>query len=252
MRKHNFKPAVVDEIGKKAMHFCSNPDCLRFTTYSNTDGAPRRVAEAAHILPAGTKGPRAKMIPRFSNIALDSAENGIWLCLTCHDLIDADEDAYPPKRLLKWKKDQEILIRKIVGKDLEKAILELQSATRYHQLTREFLSRLEGRRVLYEGLDHEFPPRVLDSLNLIRIHIIDVRAKVTRESRLEKATNLIQKFIDDFLRKMGEIDLTTLRCDGGDPAWMKFSSELQALRRRMMIVLRVLGTHAGYDFKFLN
>ncbi|MCE7890299.1 MAG: hypothetical protein DYH12_11470 [Sorangiineae bacterium PRO1] len=36
-----------------------------------------------------------------------SIDNGIWLCGTCHDLVDADEVTYPAELLRKWKKDHE-------------------------------------------------------------------------------------------------------------------------------------------------
>lgn len=251
MGEHNFKPAVVDEIARRAMHFCSNPTCLRFSAYATSEGKPRQVAEGAHILPSGKKGPRSNEVGSYPDLDLASADNGIWLCVTCHTKIDNDPAEYPTSELFKWKKAHEALIRRLAGKDLESAILELGNAKQYHQNTREFLSFLEGRRALYEGLDHEFPPRVLDSITMIRATIVSTRASVPNDSVLAKCLKVLQKRVDDFLKVMGETDLRALKCDGGDPTWLFFSEELMKFRHEIKLIARVLASHSGYQLNFV-
>jgi hypothetical protein len=252
MGVYDFKPVVVDEITKKAMFFCSNPQCLCFTSYSNSEGKARKIAEAAHVLPSGINGPRAGKANQYPKVERNSSENGIWLCVSCHDQIDADPDAYSPSKLFRWKKNQEALIRSIVGKDLEAAILSLINSKHYHQATHDFLSALEGRRMLYEALDHEFPSRVLESVEIIRYRINDVRAKVENDSMLANNVNFLQSKIDDFLRELSGINLKTLQCNSNNPDWVKFSNNLYVLRQKMMVSIRILAMHSGYETKFLN
>lgn len=247
---YDFTQNVNDEIAKKAMFFCSNPQCLCFTSYSTSEGRARKIAEAAHVLPSGLKGPRANKTGQYPNINPASSENGIWLCVVCHSEIDADPNAYSPSKLFKWKKDQEALIRGIVGKDLEAAILSLTNSKRYHQATHDFLSFLESRRMLYEALDHEFPPRVLESIELIRGNIFNIRAKVADDSVLANNVNFLQSKIDDFLRELGDIDLKSLRC--GDTEWPRFADALMVLRKKMIVSIRILAMHSGYETKFLR
>lgn len=225
--RDEFSEAIKRRIAQKAMFICSNPQCLRMTGYGTTEGDVRTIAEAAHIAPASKNGPR-KGVPTNTKIT-KSDNNGIWLCSICHKKIDDDPKWYPAKKLHQWKKDHESVIRKIVGKDLETALLDLRNHKNYHDETRELLSFLESKRVLYEGLDHEFPPRVLDSLLIIRERIALTRARVSPDSSVFVALNKIQKAIDDFLRNIGsETDLRVLRCDSRNPLWLKFSNECKS------------------------
>lgn len=80
MREHDFSQTVVKEIAQKAMYICSNPQCLCLTGYGTTEGKARSIAEAAHVLPSGKKGPRADDKSSHTKIDLPSSENGLWLC----------------------------------------------------------------------------------------------------------------------------------------------------------------------------
>lgn len=252
MREHDFSASVAKEIAQKAMYICANPSCLCLTGYSTTEGKARSIAEGAHILPSGGKGPRSDAIADNPTLDLSSAANGIWLCKICHKKVDDDPGYYTVATLFDWKKRHEEIIRRLVGKDLEAALLDLRNSKRYHDETRDFVSFLEGRRVLYEGLDMEFPPRVLESLNLIRERLTQTRARVNPDTELFSALTALQKVISDFLRSIGkDTDLSTLRCDSCDPIWKKFADELQKLRAEIIIIVKVLAGDAGYGLRWL-
>jgi hypothetical protein len=204
-----FPEAVKRKIAQRAMFFCSNPGCLRLTGYGTTEGKARAVAEAAHIQSAAEDGPRSKAVRDAKKIASES--NGVWLCKICHDQCDDDPSAFNEALLKKWKSEHELVIRTIVGKDLEAALLNLGNTKRYHQECRDFLSFIEGKRVFYEGLDNERPPHVWDSLTIIRERIGQTRARVNPDSGLFEALNKLQGAIDNFFRNCGaETDLRTL------------------------------------------
>lgn len=253
MREHNFSQTVVKEIAHKAMYICANPSCLCFTGYATTEGWPRSIAEGAHILPSGKKGPRAKDVAAFPNIDRASSANGIWLCKNCHGEVDADPNSFSTDRLFKWKSQHEEVIRRLVGKDLEAALLDLKNTKRYHQEVREFVSFIESRRVLYEGMNMEFPPRVLDSLNLIRDRLSKTRASVNSDSDLFVTLNSLQEVINDFLRRIGpKTDLNSLQCNSNDPVWVKFAEELEKLRTEIVITLKVLAGDAQYKLVWVQ
>lgn len=231
------------------MYVCSSPTCFRFTGYGTSEGHARAIAEAAHISAAGKSGPRAR---NTSSSYLRSSQNGIWLCSGCHDKVDNDPSYYTEEELKAWKKQHETLIRRIVGKDLESALLDLRNHKRYHDEAREFVSFLENKRVMYEGMDQEFPARVLDSLELIRERLIQTRAKINPDTDLFVALNKLQGAIDTFLRDIGNsTDLRTLRCDSNDPKWRRFSDELLALRKGIVIIMKVLAGDAGYTLSWV-
>lgn len=252
MGQHNFSDSVVKDIAQKAMYICANPVCLCLTGYSTTEGKPRSIAEGAHVLPSGTNGPRVEDVEAYPDIIRSSSANGIWLCRVCHVMVDDDPDHYNSAELFNWKKRHEQIIRRLVGKDLEAALLDLRNAKRYHQETRDFVSFLESRRVLYEGLDSEFPPRVLESLELIRERIVQTRASVNPDSVLFSFLNLMQQRINHFLQAIGaETNLKTLRCDSNDQIWRAFEEALLTLRSEIIIILKALSGDAGYKLTWV-
>ena len=249
MRDADFTETVRNEIAQEAMYVCAALDCFRLTGYSTTEGKARTIAQGAHINAAGKAGPRAKK--DASTAFLKSAKNGIWLCSICHKKVDDDPEYYTEAMLKDWKEKHKQLMRQVVGKDLESALLDLRNHKRYHDETREFLSFLENKRVMYEGMDHEFPPRVLESLQLIRERLIQTRAKVNPNAELFVALNQLQVAIDSFLRNIGkDTDLKNLRCDSNDPAWRKFADELLALRKGIMVIMKVLAGDASYTLSW--
>jgi hypothetical protein len=250
MRDADFTDAVLKEITQKAMFICSSPECTRLTGYATTEGKARTIAQGAHINAAGKNGPRANKGASID--FLKSAENGIWLCSICHKLVDDDPTYYTESILKEWKEKHEKMMRTLVGKDLESMLLDLRNRRQYHNEMREFLSFMENKRVMYEGMDHEFPPRVLESLKLIRERLIQTRAKVNPDTDLFVVLNKLQDTIDTFLRNIGKsTDLNTLRCDSNDPKWRKFADELLFLRKGIVIIMKILAGDAGYTLSWV-
>jgi hypothetical protein len=247
--RDEFTPATVKRIAQKAMWVCANGSCLRVTGYATAEGDARTVADAAHILPAGTKGPRAT---KAKNPRSDES-NGIWLCKICHKKVDDDPHSYPEDLLHYWKQEHEIVVRRIVGKDLEYALLELRNARRYTSECREVLAFFDSKRIFYEALDADFPARVLESVEIIRQRISDVRGRISPESELFYVLRLLQDSCHEFLRKIGpRTDLNELRCDAGDPDWRNFADELSRFRRQMNLLLRPMSDSAGLRLSWLD
>ena len=80
---------------------CQNPDCLRLL-YPAEMGGDKHIAEMAHVIPHGEKGPRHEDRPT-EEFEANSFENLILLCPTCHTIIDKDPDGYSRSTLLYWK-----------------------------------------------------------------------------------------------------------------------------------------------------
>lgn len=247
--RENFTPKIKERIAREAMYICSSPYCYRLTSYNTTEGKARTIAEGAHILAAAKNGPRADN--QNSSAFLRSAENGIWLCSICHKKVDDDPQYYTESKLKSWKLNHLELLRRLVGKDIEAALLELRNEKRHHQDVREFLSFMDDRRVLYEGLDMEFPPRVLESIEMMRSRVVQLRAQVFGNQHVSTALNQIQAAINEFLSSVGvDTDLRKLKCDSSDPRWIKFSDELIKFRKAIVIILKVLSGDSGYELRW--
>lgn len=82
--------------------YCQNPDCL-CELYPKEMGGQKHIAEMAHVIPYG-KGPRDEQRPE-GGFDVNSADNLILLCPTCHTVVDKNDSAYPRSILLGWKEN---------------------------------------------------------------------------------------------------------------------------------------------------
>lgn len=226
----NFSAATVKEIAFEAHLFCSNPTCCRFTSYSTSSGKARAVAEAAHINAASAGGPRPNALSTEED--LKSAANGIWLCKICHDQIDDDPSLYSEAKLRRWKEGHSKFVRQLVGKDFDVVHFELYARSRNVAQCFSFLGFLEGKRVFFEALDVEYPNQVLESLLEVRSRITSALGQMKQEELASKILREVNKRIRLFLTAHPQ--LNELKCDGGDPDFRNFCSELQILRADLL------------------
>ncbi len=101
-----FTENTKEVLARRAGQRCSNPSCGRPTSVAHTD-ANRAImlGEAAHIF---GKNPGSKRFdPNMTDEQRGSITNGIWLCSTCHKLIDTDEAKYKSAILFSWKSENE-------------------------------------------------------------------------------------------------------------------------------------------------
>ena len=92
---------------------CQNPDCLQ-SLYPAEMGGDKHIAEMAHVIPHGEKGPRHGERPQ-GKFETDSFENLILLCPKCHTIIDKDPDGYSRSTLLDWKNKHLIVLAQSQG-----------------------------------------------------------------------------------------------------------------------------------------
>lgn len=100
--RDNFKAKTREKIARRAGYRCSNPACRRPTLIPeiSNETETKYIGKAAHISSAASNGPRYGLT-KEQRI---SAENGIHLCGTCHDKIDANDGRdYPIHQLKEWK-----------------------------------------------------------------------------------------------------------------------------------------------------
>jgi hypothetical protein len=110
-----FKSSVIATLAKRAANRCSNPDCGAITSGpSDTKDACVNVGEAAHIF--GANPGSARFDPDMTPGNRSDIVNAIWLCVTCHKLIDDDPTRYPAGLLFEWQKSHERTIAQLVGK----------------------------------------------------------------------------------------------------------------------------------------
>ena len=102
--RDDFTPKIKRALRRRAGSRCSKPDC-RVPTDGPSDEGPDKInniGKAAHITAAAPGGPRYNSALKPEERR--SIKNGIWLCSSCADLIDNDEETYTVALLHEWKK----------------------------------------------------------------------------------------------------------------------------------------------------
>ncbi|MEM6704384.1 MAG: hypothetical protein AAF690_16825 [Acidobacteriota bacterium] len=101
--RDNFSNATKKLLAERAAYHCSNPDCCKQTIGpAGSKPGSISIGVAAHIYAAAKGGPRYD--ENQDSRERKSPQNGIWLCRSCGDLIDKDPAAFPPAKLLLWKR----------------------------------------------------------------------------------------------------------------------------------------------------
>ena len=101
-KRDDFTDKTKQILARRVNDFCSNPNCRQQTSGPHSDpGKSTIIGEAAHITAAEEGGPRYN--PDLTAEKRKSPENGIWLCASCADLIDKDEERYTVELLKEWK-----------------------------------------------------------------------------------------------------------------------------------------------------
>lgn len=110
-----FSKYVVKTLSMRAANRCSNPDCGAITSGPSSDPSDSiNVGEAAHIY--GANQGSARFDPQMASLDRSAISNAIWLCATCHKIIDDDSGRYEPGLLFEWQREHERSIAAHVGK----------------------------------------------------------------------------------------------------------------------------------------
>lgn len=248
----NFSANVVRETARKAMYICSNPGCLRVTGFLTTGGKPRAIAQAAHILPAATKGPRRDAIvtlPDGSELQQGDERNAIWLCLGCHYIADADPEGFSADLLLTWKREHENRVASLVGLDLEQSLLKLGGERRFHDLARELLLWLDGHRFMYFDDAREMPDYVWRAIDALRVKLTELRARTDSDSALGQVLTEIDSSVHDFIKALNDVRVDEIAVTDGNPEFEIFSRALRALRSGIQEAIWPLARDQNFNFK---
>ncbi len=96
---------VLRVLLAKSGGYCQNPTCNDDLYPLITQGSLATIREAAHIIAFSKDGPRGA--EELKTEEVNSFENLILLCPTCHTKIDKASHLFSVELLVKWKKDHE-------------------------------------------------------------------------------------------------------------------------------------------------
>jgi len=119
--------------------YCQNPNCNKYLFLDN-EGEFVSIANAAHIIGAGSTGPRSEHMLADS-IEKNGISNLIMLCLDCHKTIDELEKRYAVEEICKWKKRHSEKIS---------ALFRIPVITNEKEILQEVNDRLEENKLIFE------------------------------------------------------------------------------------------------------
>ena len=105
-----FTETTKRKCAQRVNYLCSNPSCGRGTSGPNEDSdKSTTTGEAAHISAKSPGGPRYDK--QQTNEQRRHIDNALWLCGSCHKLVDTDWKHYTKEQLLDFKKQAEEFAR---------------------------------------------------------------------------------------------------------------------------------------------
>lgn len=151
--RRNISGAIKLRLFAASGGHCQKPDCLQ-ALFPVEMGGDQHIAEMAHVIPHGAKGPRFEQRPE-GEFDAESFENLILLCPSCHTIIDKDPDAFPRVLLLEWKASHQA------------KLADSQGIRRYdsrEEVRRAIVTRMAENRAIWEkfapvdGEEFEYDP----------------------------------------------------------------------------------------------
>lgn len=257
-----FLNATIIALRERVNGICSNPYCRKVTLGPKKLEGVNRIGQAAHI--RGATPGSARYDKSMSSPERRHFDNGIWLCNLCAKKIDNDEDKYPVKLLVEWKKATEQYIQDYAGKSFPSESEALQTLTqglvgyprkylpdaiaRIHKVSAESLSELDPRfwaRTSFvngqSSVELGANENVQFSIKVQGESTVEFASKMTRLQ--EHGTPLIMRTDDIRLEGSALFDLLF----NDEPGELKISSDEIGAIQKIWITDPVSGTCESFD-----
>src|SRR5262245_53944737 len=111
----DFSADTRELLAFRASLICNNPSCATLTVGPSDARGPLalKLGEAAHIRAA--RPGQARYDANMTDEQRAHPDNGIWLCASCHTMIDKNGGAdFPVETLIEWKRRHEEIIRSLL------------------------------------------------------------------------------------------------------------------------------------------
>jgi hypothetical protein len=192
----DFSPDTRDLLANRSCHICNNPSCATLTVGpSDAQGKlALKLGEAAHIRAARPGPGQARYDETMTDEQRAHPDNGIWLCASCHTMIDKNRGAdFTVEDLIGWKRSNEEIIRSLLYSHRSPLPL-LRKFTEEGQIAQDVADALEQHGALFMDSSVEVPQYVALSLDRLRSELLILGRKVRYDSKLK---DLIKDLADE-------------------------------------------------------
>jgi hypothetical protein len=224
-------------IAFRASLICTNPACNTLTVGPSDALGPLalKLGEAAHIYAARPK--QARYVATMSDESRAHQDNGIWLCASCHTMIDKNMGAdFPAEMLSNWRRRHEEKIKSLLYSH-RSPLPAICRFTEEGQLAQDVVDALENHGALFVDPNLEVSQHVTTSLDRLRSELQLLARRIRYDDELK---NLIKDIVSDCREYMNSTSRS-----GGD-GW----HHLRAMRDR--IGIKVLRLRDDYKCQILG
>lgn len=236
MAAPDFSPETIMATGSRAGFICSQPLC-RTITIGPVPVAwdPRlttKIGEGAHISSARDRPGDIRFDASITDAQRADASNCIWLCASCHTLIDKNGGTgYPAALLKQWKADHEALILSLLLSP-RSPMPHIRTMAEETQEVQALIEDFEQAGALFRQMRHEVGQYTMSSIKDLRARVNEVRKKIRHDPDLKRA-------VKDLATAFG----TTMNLTSNFTA--REQGELMVLRHRVFDFLRAMENDFG-------
>ncbi len=226
-----FNQKVAELIAYRSGYICNNPECNVLTIGPATSDPTlkTKAGEAAHIVGEKPGAARHRAMPASM---VESAENGMWLCVACHTLIDKNKGAdYSEQDLLEWKRAHEELISVLLRTHRSPLPLARRHSVNT-RIAQDIVDTLALRGVMFQHHSLEDAAAVIESID-------QIRKRLTRSLRQIELDTRLRGICKDLIHACRELMNETSRDIGS------LNSYLDVLRSRTGVRLYRLQEEYG-------
>lgn len=229
----DFSQETITLLGQRSSLLCNNPECMTVTVGPEDANGPLKLklGEAAHICAA-----RELNGARFDRNMTDDQrahfDNGIWLCASCHTMVDKNDGVgFPKEELLKWKHSHERLIRELLLSHRSPMPI-LRKLTKEGKYAQDFVDLLEQHGAFFVEMDYEIGPYVERSLDHVRKQTATILKQVRYDENLRSTLKEAADAMRSYMNETG-------------PFTEHRKNRLLALRDKVGVVLKRLRDQRG-------
>lgn len=193
-----FAAVTIRAVAGRSGWICNNPRCQSLTIGAADEGSElaTKVGEAAHIKGEKNGAARWDDLPA-SKIA--AASNAIWLCPSCHTMVDKNDGGdFTVEQLTAWKEDHERMIQKLMLSH-RSPLRVLRAATKDGDLALEAVQKLSGKGSMFMEMGYEVGRHVLGSIEELREFLEELPKRISSDENLKARFENLHGYFREYM-----------------------------------------------------
>jgi hypothetical protein len=197
MAAPDFSEPTKRLLAQRSAMICNHPGCSTVTIGPDDADASLslKIGEAAHIRAA--RKDEARFDEHMTDEERAAESNGIWLCASCHTLVDKNGGAgFPATTLIEWKSRHATFIASLL-RTHRSPLAVLRRHSEEGVVAQRLMDTLENHGALFRDMQYENFDHVADSVKALRTEVIALSRSVTIDASLKRVLRNVAKLCQD-------------------------------------------------------